>query len=458
MAATRETALASGSVDAPEALYDKLSPGPGMPAREVASHQRARIHAAMIEIVGEGGYSSVTVRELANLAGVSTRAFYAHFQDKEECFLRTHELVAQRSAAQIVASQSGASDWRERMRRAFATFAGEIEDKPRAARLALVEPFAVGPAALEAVRRTNGVFEAMVAKSLVQGPGAVEVPPLLVSGIVAGVSRVARARLLSGREREMHGVTAQLLQWALSFRDEAVSQLGDLDWRSVPVGRAAELVAKSAAEDERRTPDDDRALILTAVTKLAVAEGYAQLTVPRIRGGAGVSRRSFDAHFQGVEDCFLAALELRTARAVENAAAQAGDRDWTGGVYRTVASLCMRIACDPALAKLAFVDVFAPGSQGLRCRESIVKTIAELLTAGAPPLHRPSELAAEASAGAVWGILHDYVTAGRVHELPRIAASISFLALAPTVEAPAVMEAIRREQERTKGGQQDDLR
>ncbi|HET7589657.1 MAG TPA: helix-turn-helix domain-containing protein, partial [Solirubrobacterales bacterium] len=64
--------------------YGKLSPGPGKPATEVAAHQRARIHSAMVELAADRGYKAVTVRDLARLAGVSSRAFYKHFNGKEE--------------------------------------------------------------------------------------------------------------------------------------------------------------------------------------------------------------------------------------------------------------------------------------------------------------------------------------------------------------------------------------
>lgn len=102
-------------------LFGKLSPGPGMSPQQVASHQRARIHSAMIVLVAERGYSAATVRDLAQLAGVSTRAFYEHFSGKEECFLRTYELAVRRTAKRIVvsreASATGSSGFASRSRR-----------------------------------------------------------------------------------------------------------------------------------------------------------------------------------------------------------------------------------------------------------------------------------------------------------------------------------------------------
>jgi AcrR family transcriptional regulator len=403
----------------------------------------------MLEIAGEGGYSAVTVRELASLAGVSTRAFYTHFHDKDECVLQTYELVVQRAAARIAAAQSGERDWRERMRRAFAAYTREVAENPRAARLALLEPYAIGPAALERATRTDRVFKAMLAESFARAPGGSEVSPLFLGGIVAGVSSVTRARLLAGNEREMPALSDQLLEWALSYRDEAAGGLTELDQRSSLVSVSPEPTAIRPGAGAKHAREDDRTLILTAVAKLAASEGYPDLTVPRIRAAAGVSRRNFDANFEGVKDCFLAALELRTAEALESAAAQATGKDWAADVYRTIAALCTRVARDPRLAKLAFVEVVETGLDGLRCREEMAKTIAELFRAGAPAGRRPGRVAVEASVGAIWGILHRYVTSGRAQELQRIAATLSFLALAPAIGAPQATEAIRREQERS---------
>jgi AcrR family transcriptional regulator len=419
-----------------------------MSAQDVSSHQRSRIFRAMTEIAGEEGYDAVTVRELSSLAGVSTRAFYKHFQDKDECVLQTYEMVVQRAAARIAAAQSGERDWRERLRRAFAAFAHEVASKPQAARLALLEPYAVGPTAIEQLSRTDNLFETMIVESFARAPERVELPPLVVKGIVAGVARVTRALLLADRERELPKRVDELLQWTLSYRDLATSELERLDRHPLQARHTPRPTTEEATEEDRYVREDDRALIITAITKLATAEGYQHLTVPRIRTAAGVSRRNFDAHFDGVDDCFLAALERRIAEATQSAASQATGQSWAGDVYHAITALCSRIARDPTLAKLAFVEVVETGPSGIRCREGIVKTIAESFEASAPPPQRPGELAAEASVGAVWGVLHHYVTSGRPHELPRIGATLSYLALAPAVGAPVAIEAIRQEQAR----------
>lgn len=433
----------AGAVRSPGALYRKLSPGPGMAPDEVASHQRARIYAAMIDIVGKEGYNSVTVRRLAQLAGVSTRTFYAHFASKEECFLCTYAAVTQGAARRITDAQTGAAGWLEQMEWAFEVFGREIEERPQAARLALVGVFAAGSTASEQMRSTEGLFEAMIADSLGRASGGFEAPSLLAKGIVGGISCSARSHLLADDEKELPGLASDLFEWTLSFLRETVVEQVELH-----LSATSEL----AAVDERRiqegkgTPEEERELILSAVAKLVFAEGYRQLTVPRICAAAGIRRKRFEAHFEGVTDCFLAVLKLRALQAFEYAATQATvGNSWSEDVNLVIKALCEQVARDPVFAKLVFIEAFVAGEEGVFCREEIKAVIAEHFLARVPTEQRPTRLAAETSVGAVWSLLHHYVISGGVQQLPRLVPTLSLLMLAPTIGSLAAVKPIRRD-------------
>jgi AcrR family transcriptional regulator len=192
---------------------------------------------------------------------------------------------------------------------------------------------------------------------------------------------------------------------------------------------------------------DERALILAATTKLAANDGYRQLSVPGIRAAAGVSRKSVDAHFNDVTDCFLAALEVLIQRTLAWALRQgANANSWSGGLHRVMAAFCASVASDPAFARLGFVELFAPGTPGVRFRARLIAAVAERLRRSAPSHQRPSELAAEASVGGVLGIIHDHIVSGRASCLPRVAPTLSFLILAPAIGAPTAVAAIAKEQ------------
>jgi AcrR family transcriptional regulator len=427
--------------------YRKLTPGPGRSATEVAEHQRVRIQGAMVEIVAERGYDAVRVRDLVGLAGVSSRTFYENFESKEDCFLRTYEMVTRGVAQRIIASQTLERDWRARPLLIFTALARELESEPEAGRFALIEAHAAGPAALEQVRRAERAFEAMLSESFARAPGGIVVPPLVVEGIVGGVAGVARARLLAGREAELPGLGDELLEWALSYTGTSTDALARLDSQPFSSNGELESLPPGSAGGKRALlPSGDRAMLLVSVAQLAVAIGYDKLTVTRIRTGAKVSRKSFDAHFGGVEDCFLAALEQKADEALARAAhAQAAGSTWPGGVYRGIAALCDRVAADPFLAMACLSNPFAEDSAGGRSRRRLIEALADRIAADTPLELQSTALGAEASRGALWALFHRHMVRDWVQQR-QIAATLTFMALAPVIGAPAAVAAIRREQ------------
>ncbi|MGN6664958.1 MAG: TetR/AcrR family transcriptional regulator [Solirubrobacterales bacterium] len=388
----------------------------------------------MVELVAEHGYNGVAVTALAKRARVSKRDFYRRFSGKEECFLATYDTIVARSLRGVLAAVEGEEEWRERLRLGFLAFSGQVADDPEAARLALVEVFAAGAVAVERMLRTNRLFEMLVAKSLGCADGSPRLPPLVVKGIVAGCGRAARARLLSGNPGQLMLDEGELCGWALSFCDEDVVRL-----RGLGQTEAAALPATSAEPPL----GDERAMILAATARLASREGYAALTIPRIRAAAGVSRRSFDAHFDGVEDCFLATLDALSGRTLATAEPfYLTADDWASGVHRMIVRLCRHLAGDPAFASLAFLEVFSPGAEATRWRSETVARLAAMLRRGAPPERRPTPFAAKASVGAMWGVIHHFVATGRGAQLPAAAPVLSYIALAPALGGAAAVDAI----------------
>lgn len=425
---------------------ERLKPGPGtMDPTEVAANQTARLVKAMTEMVAENGYDSVKVREVVKLAGVSSKTFYRLFESKEDCFLRTHEIIIRQARAGLLESQSEVAEWRERPRLIYAAFARALESDGPAAHLALIGAYSDGPAALEQAQRAEETFAAMLAASFARAPDGVVVPPMVVEGMLAGIGRVARGRLLVDRGREMVGSEAEMMAWAMCFPAEVAGALAGLDL-GVLSGHAviAPLIVPSTA-----SPEGDRATILAAVGKLVAGDGYkyGDLTIPRIRAGAGVSRRIFDGHFGDVEECFLAALGERAAEAVALAArAQISGSTWAGGVYRAINSFCIQIAGDPLLARVCFQDDFPSSSKGSLARLRLVTSVRDQIRDSAPPDNRTTPFSVEASAGAVWAIFHRHVLRDWVLHRPEISATLAYMALAPSIGAEATVAAIRGEQ------------
>lgn len=415
----------------PKPHYTKLRPGRCMAAEDVATHQKARLHSAMIELAGasDRGYASVKIGELTRLAGVSSRSFYEHFDGKQACFLKAHELVVRRTAKRVIASQAGERDWEERLRLAFRAFARELEREPLAARLALVEAHAAGPAAKEQTRWAERSFAAMLNESFERSGEKSELPSLFSLGLVGGITCVARSQVL-WEDPSTAELGDELTDWVLScFRElRAEERLGDEEPRLIPP------LAGGEHGDEPRSSMSNRDLILSATFKLVGEDmGGAPLSLGRICAAAGVSRKTFETHFDCLEDCLIAAAEARADEAFARAAlAQASGGSWEEGVQLAMTSLCDRFARDRVLSKLCFVETAELGRPGLHCWERLMAEISDLICCNAPNGQCTDDLATEASAGAIWGIMSEMVAADHRQQLPRIAPMLTSLAIAPS--------------------------
>jgi AcrR family transcriptional regulator len=167
--------------------------------------------------------------------------------------------------------------------------------------------------------------------------------------------------------------------------------------------------------------------ILSAVTRLAADEGFADLTVSKIRRQAGVSRQDFDARFDDVADCFLAAVESLARAAAVRADSWAGDTGKSGNrIYRTMLAISALVARNQDLARLVLEEILAPGRGGLQLREQLISEAAHRLLGNPATARSQGAIATEASVAAVWRITQREITDGRASRLPR---SAPFLAL-----------------------------
>lgn len=417
MAATREAirpAAAGG-----KAHYEKLSPGPGKPADEVGAHQRSRFYSAMIELAAEFGYPNVAISDLAERAKVSSRAFYEQFHGKEDCLLRAHELIVRRAAKRVIAAQAGECDWYERLRLAFHAFVRELDREPEAARLALVEVHLDGPEAGAEARKAELLFAAMLADSFGRASDGPLTSPLVVEAIVAGVAEVARRQVLSGKRRAPKRLADELLEWSLVCRQRAAA----------PLSSFPPMSSSKPTKGEPRPGTSDRNLCLAAVEKLALTEGCASLTVPRIRAAAGISRQSFDAEFSGVKDCLSATRAECLDRVFARVDSARRSISGEAGAGAAVFAICDELAGDPALANLCLaVNRNTPRSldeDPVIGTETIDRVIRALY--GEKAAKRPTPMI-QANAGMVWTTIASRVLSSRSDALHRAAPTLAALA------------------------------
>ena len=415
--------------------FEKLKPGPGRSEAEVAEHQSVRIRAAMLQLVSDGGYEAVTVRELARLAGVSSRTFYQRYSGKEECFLHAHELLVRRAACRISRAQAGETDWHESLRLTIGAYLDELQSDPRVARLLLVDAYAAGSVAIEQVRAAERVLEARMIECFELMSGQSTLPPQLARGIAVGLICTARSQLTLDGEPEFGRLTGELTNWAAAVFRTFEARSGEVS----PLLSEA-LVSASASTGSPMDGDDrphsaalgERGLIVAALVKLAAVEGYEELTVRKIRHSAGASRKKFRAHFEGVADCFQEAVDFYADGVISQLEPeQRVDRSSGWPPADLVTLLCKCVAEEAALATLCFADVLSAGVEGARGLERFLVQLSELLVASRPD-DAETERLSQASAAAIWGVMREEILRNRQSHLPGVAPLLRILAAAPT--------------------------
>ena len=428
-------------------LFEKLKPGPGLPADQVIADQRRRLHGAMIALVDQSGWSTVRVRSLARAAGVSTATFYKHFANTDDCLASTYDAVMDEVVRRASSAQRRQADWKGALRATVATVSEALAADPRATNLALFDIFAGGP---DARRRTGsgvGRIEQMLAASFAGAPREVTPPRHLVAGMTAGLIHVARTTALTGRAAELPRYTEEISDWMLVLPGpEVLSLLAARPDGPAGPRREQHPFPAEGPVGGRPVVTGDRERLLRATAKLAAREGFANLTAPGLRREAGVSRRRFDSFFENLEECFLETVEATAGDAAAEAQAWSAEAaEWERRTCRFVLALCAQAARNRTTARLAFLGAFAAGRAGLIRRERMVGRAAARLRPTVPSGLRPSPIAIEASVAAAWHIAQSDIVAGRTCDLPAVAPLLSYVVLAPLIGPQTATVAIRAE-------------
>jgi AcrR family transcriptional regulator len=437
-----------------QARFPKLKPSPKGPSRdEVERDQRLRLCAAMIELAAEHGYAAVTVRQLSKLARVSTRDFYERFGGKEQCFLHAYQAIAQSAERRIAEAYQTEADPRAALESSMRALLSEVVRRPKATRVALVESFAVGPAALLRVRSVERRFAARLALSLERVHPEVAAPPAAMArAIVAGLVFAIRTRLLEERAHELPAITEDLVAWMLSYCGADVSELFAAA-RCVPLlpvgtGRSMTPAAPAGCVTGAggwAAAGEERARLMAAAACLAASDGYAALKPQAILAAAGLPRGCFQTHFENVQGCVLAALEEMMERALREATSAVRGVSRPSDVRTAIDELTSRFVTDPVLAQLVFVETVIIGAAGITRCTAMMAAASQALDGGAAgERHTTKRLIHEAAVGAAWCVAHECVLAGELSQLTQLRNGFAFLILAPAMGARAAAAAVQQ--------------
>lgn len=378
------------------------------------------MHGAMIEAVATGGYGRMSVKRVTTLAGVSRRAFYEQFANKQECFLATLDLIAARALAEIDdAYSSSDGPLEQRLGAAFDRFAEIVSASPKSSRVLLIDAPTAGPAAAARLNRAVSAVEQRLSASFAQAPDAAEPSAPIVRAIVGGLRLITVTRLLEDRADELPALAEQMLRFTLVFKADAPSPL--LVGPTVIPTQMARIEEKS-----------ERSRVLRSALELAVLEGHANLTPMRIADEAEVSIDTFFCLFHDVEACLLAAVErlAQEVRETVSDPALASGPEWPYAVRRALDVLLSYFAARPVNAQTIATGVFAFGQRAVDLGAQLAGEVADRLTAGAP-VKPYTELAKEGVEGAVWHTIYSLTARGDTALLPGLSDQLAYVVIAP---------------------------
>jgi AcrR family transcriptional regulator len=380
--------------------HHRLKPGRSQSQLDVIASQRFRLQRAMIELTARDGFDAVTVRGLTKAAGVSSRAFYLRFSGVDDCLLTAYGETVAGAANRIRATRSAELAPTDQVDLALRALLHHLLADRDVARFALIEIYAGGPAALAAIAAEERRLESALRGCLDRR--ARRIPKATAAALIAAGLRCARVQLIDATAAEAAGTIDQVIGWARDLVDEK-EELG------VPtLAMGTEPSSNDAWGDG--TPGmvqrDDEDLLLAAVLRLALPDGFHGLTSSKVSSAAGLPTARFRRHFANLADGYLTAIS-RTCRSffIELTTGEGPATSAQVSIRSALRKASRRAASDPAAARLTFKQVVDAGVAGLTCRESLISELALACDAVESPGARHRSIRAEASIAALWATL-----------------------------------------------------
>jgi AcrR family transcriptional regulator len=195
----------------------RLPPGRhGLPADLVRTHQRQRLLEAAAGALAEQGYGRLTAARVTELAGVSSRTFYQHFEDLWACLLAAYETEAGFLCAAIedACEEVERQDRRGRARTGIAAAIDFLASQPAVARLLCAEP-PPQIAALAAARRDLAERLGAMLRGVLE-PGDATPLPGLERRLVGAAMALVAARAAGGDPQRLRDLEPELSELLLA--------------------------------------------------------------------------------------------------------------------------------------------------------------------------------------------------------------------------------------------------
>jgi len=170
---------------------------------------------AMIEAVGEVGYTAASVGEVLERAGTARQSFYNEWANREACFVEAHRQAIGEFADRVVEAGSDAASWRAGLRAAMTRALELVIADPSRARALFIEVHCCRPA-LPAYYETLDRFATELDRGREDGQGVEPEPPLRTGAIVVGgLEQIIRVEVIEGASENAWRILPELMHFAV---------------------------------------------------------------------------------------------------------------------------------------------------------------------------------------------------------------------------------------------------
>lgn len=182
------------------------------------SPQRERLLIAMRELTATQRYDAISVSDVVARAGVSRRAFYESFADKEECFGTTYEETAQRLLDLVATAIDGEFEAEDAVRVAVDALLDFFAREPGAASVCVVDVLATGTAGAESRGRTVEQLADLFEQPLLELRPDPGVAQMSAQALIGGIYELAYGPVLRGGAAELPSLTSVVTDgWSSEF-------------------------------------------------------------------------------------------------------------------------------------------------------------------------------------------------------------------------------------------------
>lgn len=177
--------------------------------------------------------------------------------------------------------------------------------------------------------------------------------------------------------------------------------------------------------------------LLDAAVRVVAEKGYAATTISDLTKVASVSRTTFYEFFADKEACFLVAYDNAVDVIVRRVtAAYESEERWPDRARAGLAALLEALAEEPALARLALVDIGSAGPAAQRRYRAAIQRLTPLFDEGRDFAAGGRSLPPNTSRmaiGGVTGLVSDALLEGYADDLQSLLSDLLFATLVPYI-------------------------